>query len=127
VPARRPLKPAVPRQAVAVAQNHAAKALQKLAGPHMPATLKQLEKAIAKAADAELHEAHAEAHARKASSVEEDVGAGEETGDPAEASDELEEVGDAFIDEQLEDDHPVNVVGALGRAAQGYSDADPGL
>jgi hypothetical protein len=30
-------------------KDHAAKALQKLAGPHMPATLKHLEKAIAKA------------------------------------------------------------------------------
>jgi hypothetical protein len=107
-------------------KDHAAKALQKLAGPHLPATLKQLEKAIAKAG-AELHEAQAEARARKASSVEEDVGADEETGDPVEASDELEEVGDDFIDEQLEDDDPVNVAGALGPDAHAYSDADPGL
>jgi hypothetical protein len=107
-------------------RDHAAKALQKLTGPHLPSTLKQLEKAIAKAG-AELHEAQAEAHARKASSVEEDVGAGEETGDPAKASDELDEVGDAFIDEQFEDDDPVNVVGALEPAAHAYSDADPGL
>jgi hypothetical protein len=106
-------------------KDHAAKALQKLVGPRLPATLKQLEKAIAKAG-AELHEAQAEAHARRASSVEEDVGAGEETGDPAEASDGLEEVGDDFIDEQLEDDDPVNVAGALGPDAHAYSDTDPG-
>ncbi|MGH3026463.1 MAG: hypothetical protein ACRDLR_08460, partial [Gaiellaceae bacterium] len=37
-------------------RDHAAKALQKLAGPHLPATLKQLEKAVAKAG-AELHDA----------------------------------------------------------------------
>ena len=107
-------------------KDHAAKALQKLAGPHLPATLKQLEKAIAKAA-AELHEAEAEAHTRRASSAEEGVGVREETGDPAEASDELEEVGEDFIDEQLEDDDPANVVGALEPDAHAYSDADPGL
>ena len=107
-------------------KDHAAKALQKLAGPRLPATLRQLEKAIAKAGT-ELHEAQAEAQARKASSVEEDVGAGEETGDPAEASDDPEEVGDDFIDEQLDDDDPVSVAGALGPDAHAYSDADPGL
>ena len=105
-------------------RDQAAKALQKLAGPHLPTTLRQLEKAIAKAG-AELHEAQAEAHARKASRVEED--AAEETGDSAEAFDELEEVGDHFIDEQLGDDDPGNVVGALRTAADAYSDADPGL
>jgi hypothetical protein len=81
-------------------KDHAAKALQKLAGPHLPATLKQLEKAIGKAG-VELREAEAKAEACKASGVEEDGGAGEETGDPAEASDDFEEVGDDFIDEQL--------------------------
>jgi FixJ family two-component response regulator len=34
---------------VSVAQNLAAKALRKLAGPHLPASLKQLEQAIARA------------------------------------------------------------------------------
>jgi hypothetical protein len=36
-------------------KDHAAKALAELAGPHLPATLKQLQKAITKA-HAELHE-----------------------------------------------------------------------
>jgi ParB/RepB/Spo0J family partition protein len=106
-------------------RDHAAKALQKLSGPHLPATLKQLEKAIAKAG-AELHEAQAEANVRKPGSVE-DVGAGEKTGDPTMASDELEEDGDPEVVEQPEDDQSVNAGGALQTAAHAYSDADPGL
>jgi len=45
-------------------KDHAAKALAKLAGPHLPATLKQLEKAIAKAG-ADLHEAQEQANAER--------------------------------------------------------------
>jgi hypothetical protein len=101
-------------------KDHAARALQKLAGPHLPATLKQLEKAIAKAR-AELHDAQERAHAetrkravatREASGAKADVGAAEEIGDPAEASDELEEV---------------DVAGALRPDGHLYSDADSGL
>jgi hypothetical protein len=49
-------------------KDHAAKALQKLAGPHLPATLKQLEKAIAKAG-AELHDAQEQASTERRSRV----------------------------------------------------------
>ena len=45
-------------------KDHAAKALAKVTGPHLPAALKQLEKAIAKA-HAELHDAQDKAHAHK--------------------------------------------------------------
>jgi hypothetical protein len=81
-------------------RDHAAKALQKLAGPHLAATLKQLEKAIAKAG-AELHDAQEQARAesrsravapRKPSSTEPDAGAIDDTADPAETADEREHV-----------------------------------
>ncbi len=107
-------------------KDHAAKALAKLAGPHLPATLKQLEKAIAKAGT-ELHEAQERAYdpsrertvaARKASSAGADAGTGavEETGEPAEASDEQ------FGDEDL-----VDGAGAIGPDSHERSDADSGL
>jgi hypothetical protein len=73
-------------------KDHAAKALQKLAGPHLPATLKQLEKAIAKAG-AELHEAQEQARTesrkritadRKATDAGADVCAVDVTDGPAE-------------------------------------------
>jgi ParB/RepB/Spo0J family partition protein len=116
-------------------KHHAAKALQKLAGPHLPATLKQLEKAIAKAG-AELREVQEQARvesrhpavaARKASNDETDTGAVDETGEPAEASDELEQVDDDLVDEQLEDEDLVDVAGALGPDGRVHPDATPGL
>jgi hypothetical protein len=115
-------------------KDHAAKALQKLAGPHLPATLKQLEKAITKAR-AELDEAQEQAYAesrkravaaRKASSASADAGAVDETGEPVETSDEGEGVDD-IVDEQIEDDNAVDIAGALAPDGHVYSDADPGL
>jgi hypothetical protein len=116
-------------------KDHAAKALQKLAGPHLPATLKQLEKAVTKAR-AELHDAqeqaHAESHkrtaaARKAGSA----GAGADALDDTGTSDELEEVDDEAVDElaeeQLDDEDLVDVAGALGPDGHVCSDAGPGL
>ena len=116
-------------------KDHAAKALQKLAGQHLPATLKQLEKAVTKAR-AELHDAqeqaHAESHkrtaaARKAGSA----GAGADALDDTGTSDELEEVDDEAVDElaeeQLDDEDLVDVAGALGPDGHVCSDAGPGL
>ena len=95
-------------------KDHAAKALQKLAGPHLPATLKQLEKAIAKAG-AELHEAQEQARAesrkrmtadRKATDAAADVCAVDEADGPAETCDELD---DDLVDGQVEDEDIVDV------------------
>ncbi len=111
-------------------KDHAAKALAKLAGPHLPATLKQLEKAIAKAG-AELHEAQEQAYAqsreqavgaRKACSAGADAGSGavEETGEPTHASAEV-------ADEQFGDEDLVDGAGAIGPDSHERSDADSGL
>ena len=91
-------------------RDHAAKALQKLAGPHLPATLTQLEKAIAKAG-AELHEAQRKAAiespdrtdacdstARSCPDAGADDDTAESAGDPADCGN----VDDELIDEQLE-------------------------
>jgi len=116
-------------------KDHAAKALQKLAGPHLPATLKQLEKAITKA-HAELHDAQEQAHAepRERTAAARKVGAGADADalDDTGASDELEEVDDddavdEISEEQIEDEDLVDVTGALGPEGQVCSDADPGL
>jgi hypothetical protein len=114
-------------------RDHAAKALQKLAGRHLPATLKQLEKAIAKAG-AELHDApeqaRAESHsravaARRPSSTEPDAGAIDNTAEPAETADERELVDDDLVDEQLEDEDLVDAGSAVGCDGDGHSDTPP--
>ncbi len=114
-------------------RDHAAKALQKLAGPHLPATLKQLERAIAKAG-AELHDAQEQAHAdsrsravaaRKPSSTGPDAGAIDDTAGPAETADEREHVDDDLVDEQLEDEDVVDVGFAVGSDGDGHSDTPP--
>jgi ParB/RepB/Spo0J family partition protein len=87
-------------------KDHAAKALQKLAGPHLPATLKQLEKAIAKAG-AELRDTQQQAYvermagaARETSSHGADAGGIDDIREPAQDSEELEDAdadsGDDF-------------------------------
>jgi hypothetical protein len=92
--------------------DHAAKALAKLAGPHLPTTLKQLEKAIA-TAHAELRDAQQKAYARKrrrssaSRRTSGDATDGEADGDqPVSDSDELgdaESPDDAVEDEDLDD------------------------
>jgi hypothetical protein len=131
-------------------KDHARKALAKLAGPHLPATLKQLEKAVAKA--------HAEHDTRTrpdttaprraaADAVVEGSGSVEPERAEAEFDDEElsdEELGDEELgDDELvgEDDSSIDVygiepgdIGEVGEvagvlAADGgvYSDADAGL
>ena len=103
-------------------KDHARKALTKLAGPHLPATLKQLEKAIEKAHNAYEH-AQEDASAEPAAAVE-----------PEGRSDH--ESVEGYDDEHEPDDEPVadgvggdliDPGGAVGPDGQVYSDADPGL
>jgi hypothetical protein len=109
-------------------RDHAAEALQKLAGPHLPATLKQLEKAIANAGT-ELHEAEEQARTESRSravaarrpSTEPDAGAVDDTAEPTETADEREHVDD----EQLEDEDLVDVGSATGSDGNGHSDTPP--
>jgi hypothetical protein len=117
-------------------KDHAAKALAKLAGPHLPASLKQLEKAVAKA-KAELDEAQTAARkpsrdrvtSRKSTAeAEPDAGIGEtvedELGDePLDDDDDLDALDEAELDADELDD----VAGVVGPDGNVYSDADPGL
>ena len=80
-------------------KDHARKALAKLAGPHLPATLKQVEKAVAKA-----HSEHEKATGRRA-----EAGLGDEqAAEPADADavdDELDvdDRQDVILDDQVPD------------------------
>jgi len=113
-------------------KDHAAKALQKLAGPHLPATLKQLEKAIAKAG-AELHEAQEQARAESCSrvvavdkpSARVDAGAIDDAAEPAETAGEGEEVDDELVEERLEDEDLVDPDSAVGSGGDRDSDTPP--
>ena len=111
-------------------KDHAAKALQKLAGPHLPATLKQLERAIAKAG-AELHDAQEQARAESRSravaaprptSTQADSGAIDDAAEPAETANEREHVDDGLVDEQFEDEDLVDVGSAVRSGGDGASD-----
>lgn len=116
-------------------KDHAAKALQKLAGPHLPATLKQLEKAIAEAG-ADMHDAQKHARtesrsravaARRPSSTEPDSGALNEIAEPAETSDARENVADDRVNEQLEDGDLVDDRHEPGPDGHAHSNASTGL
>ena len=121
-------------------KDHAANALAKLAGPHLPATLKQLEKAIAKA-HAELHDARETAYAHKRNRPhtsrddanadrggdELTTGPVEESGEPA--GDRIAGEDDLVDDGSKDplDDEIVDVAGVLGPDGHERSDADPRL
>jgi len=104
-------------------RDHAAKALQKLAGPHLPATLKQLEKAVAKAG-AELRDAQTPAHAdkRKRPIVGRDGTSRDAAADTAE---ETSEPAETFEEPDAED--PPDVCRGAQHDGDGYSDTDPRL
>jgi transcription-repair coupling factor (superfamily II helicase) len=113
-------------------KDHAAKALQKLAGPHLPATLKQLEKAIAQAST-ELHRAQEQASTknckriaadRKATAPGADVCAVDEADGQAESCDEL---ADDLVDGQVEDEDLLDVGAELEPGGEFCSDAESGL
>jgi hypothetical protein len=101
----------------------AEKALSKLAGPHLPATLKQLERAIDRAhKDAE----RARVAARKNTSQATAADAAVDDIDGVEA----EDLGDEDLDEDLLEDEALDVVDFGGTHAPDgnvHSDADPGL
>ncbi len=107
-------------------KDHALKALAKLAGPHLPATLKALEKAVAKA-HAESDTCPPATTARSDATEEaESAEAAHDTGADEDADDD--EV-DGDLDEYELDNggdelHAAGTVGADGGV---YSDADPGL
>jgi hypothetical protein len=103
--------------------DHARKALAKLAGPHLPATLKQLEKAIAKAHSAYEH-AQQGARPKPAPVVESDGQTDPEN--PENRDDELDELDHDPVDDAVDGD-VIDPGGAVGPDGQVYSDADPGL
>jgi hypothetical protein len=116
-------------------KDHARKALAKLAGPHLPTTLKQLEKAVAKA-----HAEHENATSRRASTGRAAAGEiGEAEMEPAAAGDEVndeldvDEREDDLEDEDLDDPLPDSddeiddVAGVVGPDGGLCSGADPGL
>jgi hypothetical protein len=106
-------------------KDHARKALAKLAGPHLPASLKQLEKAVAKAT-AE-HDQATRRTTHQAAAAGTDIAAVGAVDDPDAIEDDVD--GDPFEDEDLDqlDEEPVDVAGATGPDGTVYSDADPGL
>ncbi len=82
-------------------KDHASKALKKLAGPHLPASLRQLETAV-KRADAEY--ARAERQARDARRTAAEVSAETDPGLDADAGvDPGVDVDDELADEDLDD------------------------
>jgi hypothetical protein len=109
-------------------RDHARKALAKLAGPHIPASLKQLEKAVAKA-KAE-HEQSTRPPSRQNAPAAAHAGA-----DPREVVEEVDDdqSSEPFEDEDLHDpeydvdDPRVDIAGVLGPDGTVYSDADAGL
>jgi hypothetical protein len=113
-------------------KDHAAKALQKLAGPHLPATLKQLEKAIAKAG-AELHDAQEQARTEsreraggaRTPSTGPDAGAIDDEAEPGEAGDERDRVDDEFVGEQLEDEDLADGGSAAPSDGDGEAETPP--
>jgi hypothetical protein len=113
-------------------KDHAAKALQKLVGPHVPATLKQLEKAIIQAST-ELHRAQEQAHTKsrkriaddpKATDAGADVCTVDEADGPAETCDELD---DDLVDGRVDDADLADVGAELEPDSESCSDAEPGV
>jgi hypothetical protein len=112
-------------------RDHAAKALAKLAGPHLPASLKQLEKAVSKAGR-ELANTRKATHDATRQQAGDDREATEERNETS-TSDELADVTedldlDAHPEEPTDRDPDCDdIAGAIGPDGAVYSDADPGL
>ena len=79
-------------------KDHARKALVKLAGPHLPATLKQVEKAVAKA-HSEQEEATTSRAADRAASVESEPVSAESTDSDELSEDDVDEIQKEDLDE----------------------------
>ncbi len=106
-------------------KDHARKALAKLAGPHLPATLKALEKAVAKA-NAETEDPR-RASTRRPDAGEERAPVEAERDIAADGEDDGGEVDGDLDEYELDDDDETHVAGAIGADGSIYSDADPGL
>jgi hypothetical protein len=104
-------------------KDHAGKALAKLAGPHLPATLKQLEKAITNAHSTYEHAQH-DARPKPAPVVESDGQTDPEN--PDDCDDEPDEPEHDPADDAVDGD-VIDPDGAIGPDGHGYSDADPEL
>ena len=103
-------------------KDHARKALAKLAGPHVPASLKQLEKAVANAkADSEQATRPANCQPAASSAAVDEVSASPDV----EVVDEL--VEQEVECEEVDEGELGDVAGAVGPDGAVYSDADPGL
>jgi hypothetical protein len=116
---------------VAVAQRPCSQGVAETRGPHLPATLKQLEKAIAQAST-ELRaqeQAHTKSRKRiaadpKATDAGADVCAVDEADGSAEICDELD---DDLDDGQIEDEDLIDVGAALEPDGEVCSDPEPSL
>jgi hypothetical protein len=87
-------------------KDHAAKALKKLAGPHLPASLKELERAIARAhRDHDTAVKHAQQQAEKAPAAA-----------PAASADDGEDLVDVDYEDRVDGDHD--------DVGEGYGDVD---
>jgi hypothetical protein len=105
-------------------KDQARKALAKLAGPNLPATLKQVEKAVAKA-----HSEHETAISRR-TTIDRTAAVDEPVPDPADADEfDVAELQDEDLDDDVayEETELVDVGGAVGSDGAVCSDADPGL
>jgi hypothetical protein len=87
-------------------KDHAAKALKKLAGPHLPASLKELEKAIARAHhehDTAVQRVHTQAQ-RERDAAGDAASVGEEQVDVGQRADSRDDAGELDVDDKLEAD-----------------------
>ena len=86
-------------------KDHAAKALKKLAGPHLPASLKELEKAIARAHlehDAAVQRIRAQAQRERAEAEGEPASVSEEQVDVDQGADFGDDAVEIDVDDELE-------------------------
>jgi hypothetical protein len=105
-------------------KDQARKALAKLAGPNLPATLRQVEKAVAKA-----HSEHETAISRR-TTIDRTAAVDEPVPDPADADEfDVAELQDEDLDDDVayEETELVDIGGAVGSDGAVCSDADPGL
>jgi hypothetical protein len=87
-------------------KDHAAKALKKLAGPHLPASLKELEKAIARAHhehDTAVQRVQTQAQ-RERDAAADAASVGEEQVDVDQRADSRDDAGELDVDDELEAD-----------------------
>jgi ParB/RepB/Spo0J family partition protein len=104
-------------------KDHAAKALAKLVDSHLPGSLKQLEKAVAKA-KADYDKQLAELNSKRGKAPAATTAAAGEVEDDADLDGDQDSY--ELLDDDLEDEYR-EYAGAVGPDGAVYSDADPGL